>query len=107
MHDFLLEVEVAVYEYAKSALIDAELLKYSQALIVAGIFSAALEVSLNYVRDFYLRASAAVRPNTKIPVIDTDSLRVCCEVWDRILSAIFGPGSKGNIDNFGRYIVLR
>ena len=107
MHDFLVEVEATVLEYAKAALIDPELLKYSQALIVAGIFSAALEISLNFIRDFYIQAGAGMLDSTRIPIIDTESLRLCSNVWEQIMEGIFGDESLKHIDQFGRYIVLR
>lgn len=44
MHDFFLEIEAAIYELAKSALIDAELYKFRQSLIVVAIISVALEI---------------------------------------------------------------
>lgn len=45
--DFIMAVESMVVDISQSVLIDAELHQYRQSLIIASLFSAALEVKLN------------------------------------------------------------
>ena len=46
---FLCDVETAVYDLTKSLLSDAESLKFRQSILVAALFTAAIEISLRQV----------------------------------------------------------
>ena len=75
-----------VSELAKSALIDAELLKYSQSLIAVGLYSASFEI-YKYTE-----------PG------DSKSLG---QLLEKIVDELFGSRANKLIASFGRYIVLR
>ena len=75
-----------VSELAKSALIDAELLRYSQSLIAAGLYSASFEI-YKYTE-----------PG------DSKSLG---QLIEKIVDELFGSRANKLIASFGRYIVLR
>lgn len=50
-YKFLCDVEMAVYDYIKSLLIDAESLKYPPSVCVAAIVSASIEIFFLYLSE--------------------------------------------------------
>ena len=96
------KVLCAVMELQKSVLIDIELAKYSPTLIVAGIFSAVIEIKLH---ELFERAgsdgsSEQAPPSTKL-------FKLICQLWERIIVDLFGTEAIPHVDSFGRYIFLR
>lgn len=114
---FLCDVETSTYDLSKSVLIDAESLKHKPSIIVAALVTVAIELNLQLLHgdpsktsnSFQARASTIYPTppvNTKIlPILD--HLKICNQVWDGILRKIFGPNSIENLEQFGRYLVLR
>ena len=96
--DFVHRIERKVQQFAKSVLIDAELLQYRQHLLVAGLFFASIEIELRDMRTH----------DNKTAIKLSQHLRIFSYVWEQILLELFEKESSIEIvENFGRYIVLR
>jgi hypothetical protein len=48
-HQFLCDVETACYDFTKSVLIDAEVLKYKPSIIVPALITSTLEIALKKI----------------------------------------------------------
>lgn len=87
MTEFLKRLETKIVSFAKSVLVDAELQKYRQSLLAAGLYSACLEIKLHELRTNALR-SPADQTNLKMP--NLRNMRACSEVWERLIQQMFG-----------------
>lgn len=102
VQSFLEDVETMVREILKSVLIDAVVHKYRPSIIIAGLFSATIEIKFHQM----LSAAKAASPSP-LNTVAPDILRTICQVWERIVTDFFGDKALRHIDNFGRYVVLR
>lgn len=107
-YKFMCEVESAAYDFTKSLIIDAEILKYKSSLVVAAIISVTLEI--------YFKLKIKERGNPQSWEMRADSsrdlpilphLKKCNRVWDAIVRRAFGSVAIEHLDEFGRYLFLR
>lgn len=98
IQDFLRGVEAHVVELAKCLLIDTELHKYRPSLVIAGLFSAAMEFKMHEM----LTESTELDQVPKVAQLHT-----LCWVWQRIVVTLFESHSLSHVEKFGHYIVLR
>lgn len=91
---FVDEIVGMVTSLLRSVIIDVEVHKHRQSMIIAGLFSTALEIKLNNM----LHEPLLVEKNFQ---------RNVCQIWEQIISEVFGSDTLQEIDNFGRYVFLR
>lgn len=95
-YNFLCSVEAVCYDYTKSVLIDGNLLKYSPSILVSSLVSGSIEVVLRNILNQQV--------NHKLY---HQSIQTCNDVWDKIVSEVFGFKSIKYIDELGKYVILR
>lgn len=99
--NLLKPIENAVEDFLKASLVDAELIKYRQSMIVFSLFAAILEIKL--------------RQMPIDPYQNFSHLRAFNQVFDRISLEVYGDNVMQSgqedglpyLDDFGRYIILR
>ena len=92
---FIDEIVGMVSSLLRSVIIDVEIHRHRQSMIIAGLFSTVLEIKLNNL----LQKSQTL--------IDMNLQRKVCQIWEQIVSEVFGGDTLQEIDNFGRYVFLR
>ena len=88
------DVETACYDFTKSVLIDAEVLKYKPSIIVPALITSTLEIALRKIYEDKINSGIIQNNNEdckNLPVLD--HLRICNSVWDKIATKIFGKNS--------------
>ena len=98
VYNFLTEAESIVYDYSKSILIDAQLMRYLPSIVICAVITASLEIliKVNFPED-------QGTPNITL----LKHLKLCCNIWDQFVKMLFGPGQLEVIDKFGKYIIIR
>ena len=91
---FIDEIVGMVSSLLKSVIIDVEVHRHRQSMIIAGLFSTALEIKLNNMLNKPILAEVNLQRNV-------------CQIWEQIVLEVFGGDTLQEIDNFGRYIFLR
>lgn len=104
VYNFLTEAESIVYDFSKSVLIDAQLMKYLPSIVVCALITASLEVlvKVNFTEDQF-DPSASKPP--KIMLLQ--HIKLCCNIWDQFVKMLFGPEQLEVIERFGKYIIIR
>ena len=92
---FIGEIVDMVRSYLKSVIIDVEVHRHRQSIIIAGLFSAALEIKLN---NLLHKSQKTIEENFQ---------RNVCQIWEEIVLEVFGSDTLPEIENFGRYVFLR
>ena len=91
---FIDEIVGMVSSLLKSVIVDVEVHRHRQSMIIAGLFSTALEIKLNNMLSKPILAEVNLQRNV-------------CQIWEQMVSEVFGGDTLQEIDNFGRYIFLR
>ena len=94
-HRFLCEVEAAAYDFCKSAIIDAHVLRIKPSFLVAALFSSSIEI--------VIKLNKGEADPKGSPILS--QVVLCNKAWDNILASLFGRDNK--VDELGRYLVYR
>ena len=80
VYNFLTEAESIVYDYSKSVLIDAQLMKYLPSIVVCALITASLEVliKVNFAEDQSDPMNILEKPRVKL----LQHVKLCCNIWD-------------------------
>ena len=89
------------YDFTKSILADCELLQFRPSLVVASLITAVVELHLKQEC-----TPSQIKTKNIQPVVLFE-LRILNQLWDGIVSMIFGESSMPHLEQFGKYLVSR
>ena len=93
VYNFLTDAETIVYDFSKSVLIDAQLMRYLPSIVVCALITASLEVlvKVNFPEDQCDPSAHASFSSRPPKIILLQHVKLCCNIWDQFVKMLFGP----------------